>query len=167
MPATVISRAPCGPVQGYDDAQLYAGTSFRSTGTRGLLRRCCDTRLLVLTAKSEPTCLRWLEGGRRTARASIACAAMAGLRLVFPWACLSRAKWRGDGCAHSSRDKKVPTPRHPPQRSVPKTGAAAIAFGLQGAIEAAMVAGSISKGEVTWQASAPSRSPATSSRARS
>jgi hypothetical protein len=51
--------------------------------------------------------------------------------------------------------------RHPPLRFGPKTGAAAIAFGLQIAIEVAMVAGSNSQGEVTWQISAPSRSPAT------
>src|SRR5258708_4544010 len=35
--------------------------------------------------------------------------------------------------------------RHPPHRSGPKTGASAIAFGLQIAIEAAMVAGSSTK----------------------
>jgi hypothetical protein len=34
-------------------------------------------------------------------------------------------------------------------------GASSIAFGLQIAIEAAMVAGSNSNGEVTWQATAP------------
>jgi len=54
---------------------------------------------------------------------------------------------------------------HPPLRFGPKTGAAAITFGLQIAIEAAMVAGSYSQGELTWQISAPSRSPATISRA--
>ena len=43
------------------------------------------------------------------------------------------------GFAHSSRGKKVSSPR-PPLRSGPKTGASSIALGLQIAIEAAMVA---------------------------
>jgi hypothetical protein len=66
-----------------------------------------------------------------------------------------------------ARAKKVST-RHPALCFGPKTGAAAIALGLQTAIEVAMVAGSNNQGDVTWLISAPSRSWATaSSRAKS
>jgi hypothetical protein len=78
-----------------------------------------------------------------------------GGETFFPWA------------SPIPREARKSHRRHPPLRFGPKTGASSIAFGLQIAIEAAMVAGSNSKGEVTWQASAPSRSPATSSRAKS
>jgi uncharacterized protein (DUF736 family) len=62
--------------------------------------------------------------------ASIACAATAAPRLSSP------------GASPIPREPRKSQPRHPPLRSGPKTGAAAIAFGLQIAIEAAMVAGS-------------------------
>jgi hypothetical protein len=49
------------------------------------------------------------------------------------------------GFAHSSRKTGKSHRRHPPLRYGPKTGASSIAFGLQIAIEAAMVAGSNTK----------------------
>jgi hypothetical protein len=49
------------------------------------------------------------------------------------------------GFAHSSRKTRKSHRRHPPLRYGPKTGASSIAFGLQIAIEAAMVAGSNTK----------------------
>jgi hypothetical protein len=49
------------------------------------------------------------------------------------------------GFAHSSRKPKKSHRRRPPLCCGPKTGASSIAFGLQIAIEAAMVAGSNSK----------------------
>jgi hypothetical protein len=49
------------------------------------------------------------------------------------------------GFAHSSRKTRKSHRRHPPLRYGPKTGASSIAFGLQIAIEAAMVAGSSTK----------------------
>jgi hypothetical protein len=49
----------------------------------------------------------------------------------------------------------------------PRAGASSIASGWSIAIEAAVVAGSKQPGEVTWPTSVLSRSPATSSRARS
>jgi hypothetical protein len=49
------------------------------------------------------------------------------------------------GFAHSSREPRKSRRRHPLLRSGPKTGAAAIAFGLQIAIEAAMVAARTAK----------------------
>ena len=73
----------------------------------------------------------------------------------FPWA------------SPIPREARKSRRRHPPLRSGPRAGAASIASGLQIAIEAAMVAGSKQQGEVTWLTSVPSRSPATSTRARS
>jgi hypothetical protein len=49
------------------------------------------------------------------------------------------------GFAHSSRKTRKSHRRHPPLRYGPKTGASSIVFGLQIAIEAAMVAGSNTK----------------------
>jgi hypothetical protein len=65
--------------------------------------------------------------------ASIACAATAAARLSSP--ALTRIP----------RGPRKSRRRHPPLRSGPKTGAAAIAFGLQIAIEAAMVAARTAK----------------------
>jgi uncharacterized protein (DUF736 family) len=60
--------------------------------------------------------------------ASIACAATADGSTFFPWA------------SPIPREPRKSLRRHPPLRSGPKTGASSIAFGLQIAIEAAMVA---------------------------
>ena len=60
--------------------------------------------------------------------ASIACAAMADGLTFFPWA------------SPIPREPRKSHRRHPPLRSGPKTGASSIAFGLQIAIEAAVVA---------------------------
>jgi hypothetical protein len=73
----------------------------------------------------------------------------------FPWA------------SPIPREARKSHRRHPPLRSGPRAGASSIASGLQIAIEAAMVAGSKQQGEVTWLTSVPSRSPATSTKARS
>jgi len=73
--------------------------------------------------------------------ASIACAAMAAERLSSPGLATPRISARGPRFAHSSRGKKV----SPPPSSAtlrPEEGASSIAFGLQIAIEAAVVAGS-------------------------
>jgi hypothetical protein len=78
-----------------------------------------------------------------------------GGETFFPWA------------SPIPREARKSHRRHPPLRSGPRAGASSIASGLQIAIEAAMVAGSNSKGEVTWLTSVPSRSPATSTRATS
>ena len=72
----------------------------------------------------------------------------------FPWA------------SPIPREARKSLRQRPPLRCGP-SGASPIVLGLQVAIEAAMVAGSNSKGEVTWLTSVPSRSPATSTRARS
>jgi uncharacterized protein (DUF736 family) len=69
--------------------------------------------------------LIWPKGGC----ASIACAAMADGLTFFPWA------------SPIPREARKSHRRRPPLRSGPKTGASSIAFGLQIAIEAAMVAG--------------------------
>src|SRR6266545_1205409 len=136
-------------------AGLHALMSFSSPNELRLLRVSLDIRQVFssVCGTGEPCRLNgliWPKDGC----ASIAPAAMA-TRDFLPL-----------GFAHSSRTKKV-LRCHPPLHSGPKSGAAAITFGLQIAIEAAMVAGSDSQGELTWQISAPSRRPATISRARS
>src|SRR5262249_30356426 len=108
-------------------------------------RGCCSARTLGLS-------LADLARGRlrldRLSRNGVA-------ETFFPWA------------SPIPREARKSPPRHPPLRSGPRAGASSIASGLQIAIEAAMVAGSNSKGEVIWLTSVPSRSPATSTRARS
>jgi len=67
-------------------------------------------------------------------------------------AATARARLSSLGFAHSRGAKKV-SPLPPPLRFGLNMGAAAIALGLQIAIEAAMVAGSYSQGELSWQIS--------------
>jgi uncharacterized protein (DUF736 family) len=66
---------------------------------------------------------------------------MASVKTFFPWACHpARKRARGPG-SPIPREATKSTRRHPPLRFGP-SGAASIAFGLQIAIEAAVVAGS-------------------------
>jgi hypothetical protein len=133
----------------------YATASFSSPGVPALLCRTFP----VSHVFSE-------DAVRRDHGLSLADLARGRLRLdrlsrngvgetFFPWA------------SPIPREARKSHRRHPPLRSGPRAGASSIASGLQIAIEAAMVAGSNSKGEVTWLTSVPSRSPATSTRATS
>jgi hypothetical protein len=72
---------------------------------------------------------RWLDLAKGRLRLDRLCRNGGG-ETFFPWA------------SPIPRDPRKSLRRHPPLRSGPKMGAAAIAFGLQIAIEAAMVAGS-------------------------
>ena len=84
----------------------------------------------VLSDQREPSGLSWLDLAKGRLRLDRLC--RNGARIDFlPL-----------GFAHSSREPRKSRRRRPPLRSGPKTGASSIAFGLQIAIEAAMVAGS-------------------------
>ena len=74
--------------------------------------------------------------------ASIAFAATAAGRLSSPGLATPRSRRAGPRFAHSSRGKKVSQPPSSAALRPQNLGAPAIAFGLQIAIEAAMVAGS-------------------------
>ena len=137
---------------------LRKGFFAPSPNQAGLLRGSLDIRHVfssVLSDQREPCGLSWLD--------------LAKARLRLDRLCRNggRIDFLPLGFAHSSREPRKSHRRRPPLRSGPKDGCSSIAFGLQIAIEAAMVAGSNSKGEVIWQASAPSRSRATSFRAKS
>jgi uncharacterized protein (DUF736 family) len=82
----------------------------------------------VLSDQREPCGLSWLDLAKGRLRLDRLC--RNGGRIDFlPL-----------GFAHSSREPRKSHRRRPPLRSGPKTGASSIAFGLQIAIEAAMVA---------------------------
>jgi uncharacterized protein (DUF736 family) len=113
-------------------AHLYARVSFPSPDEPGLLCGPFDIRHLFSSMLSDGANhvasdgLIWPKDGC----ASIACAATADGSTFFPWA------------SPIPREARKSHRRHPPLRSGPKTGASSLAFGLQIAIEAAMVAGS-------------------------
>ena len=88
---------------------------------------------------------RWLDLAKGRLRRDRLCR-NGSARLSSPELATPRAGARGPRFAHSSRAKKVsPLPSSAALR--PEVGASAITFGLQIAIEAAMVAGSDSQGE--------------------
>ncbi len=129
-PSAGYALPVAGPVQ--SACPFRAPGSFPSPCESGFLwacdvrhdfsRGCCsvrDTRPL--------NGLIWPKDGC----ASIACAATAAVKLSSP-----------AGFAGIPREARKPHPRHPPLRCGPQAGASPIAFGLQIAIEAAVVAGS-------------------------
>ncbi len=73
----------------------------------------------------------------------------------FPWA------------SPIPREARKSPRRHPPLRSGPQAGAASIASGKRSPSRPRWSRARNSTGEVTWPTSVPSRSPATSTRARS
>jgi hypothetical protein len=86
--------------------------------------QCCRAR--------EPRGLSWLDLAKGRLRLDRLCRNGCG-STFFPWA------------SPIPRETRKSHRRHPPLRFGPKTGASSIAFGLQIAIEAAMVAGSNTK----------------------
>src|SRR5262249_39909896 len=119
---TLLFRRPAA-------AHLHAGVSISTPNEPGLLCGRYPPRLLLENScrsarRAASDGLIWPKDGC----ASIACAATAAPRLSSP--ALTRIP----------RGPRKSQPRHPPLCSGPETGAAAIAFGLQIAIEAAMVA---------------------------
>ncbi len=82
----------------------------------------------VQSDQREPRGLRWLDLAKGRLRLDRLCRNGGG-ETFFPWA------------SPIPREPRKSHRRHPPLRSGPKTGASSIAFGLQIAIEAAMVAG--------------------------
>jgi hypothetical protein len=129
-------------------------SSLLRTKLAPLCDRCRNVISLRISVGPRAHGLSWLDLAEGRLRLDLLGRNGAG-ETFFPWA------------SPIPREPRKSLRHHPPLRSGPKVGASSIAFGLQIAIEAAMVAGSNSKGEVTWQASAPSRSPATSFRAKS
>src|SRR5260370_14596739 len=146
-------------------AFLYASFSVPSPVEPDLLRGPCLPRLL-LAKLSGARPARPLDGviSPQGGKASIALPQWRR-RDFLPLGLPPRK--RGDlGCAHSSRAKKVSPP--PSSAVLRPCGCVVDRLRLTIAIEAAMVAGSNSQGEATWQPSVPSRNPATAnSRARS
>src|SRR5262245_2952621 len=138
-------------------AHLHARVSFRSPHEGGLLCRLLDFRHLfssLLSDRREPRGLYgliWPKDGC----ASIACAATAAVKLSSPGLRPFLARQESLAAAILRRA--------PARRRVHRRSPSACRSPSRPRWSRA----SNSKGEVTWQASAPSRSPATSSRARS
>ena len=87
--------------------------------------------------------------------------------------CLDRLSRNGGGATFFPWASPIPREarkslrRHPPLCSGPRAGAAPIASGKRSSSRPRWSRGSKQQGEVTWLTSVPSRSPATSTRARS
>jgi hypothetical protein len=153
--------SPIGParpgVGTCSDAHLHARVSFPSPDEDGLLCGLLDFRHVFSSVLSDQREPRGLDGliWPKDGCASIAWAATAAVRLSSP------------GLRPFLASQEKSHRRHPPLRSGPKGVRRRSPSACRSPSRPRWSRGSNTKGEVTWQASAPSRSPATSSRAKS
>ena len=112
-------------------AHCYARLSFASPDQAGVLCGSLDIRHVFSPVLSDVRTTRplWLDLAKGRLRLD-RLGRNGGGETFFPWA------------SPIPREARKSHRRHPPLRFGPKMGASSIAFGLQIAIEAAMVAGS-------------------------